>query len=320
MQFELLLLLLKLAIFLVLAALLHVRARLTRGVHEGRQRSDPPLADSLHAVAETVSRVPQINVFLHIGKRLLVRTGGFQPVHDIIRVVARLIVQAVPLHNAAHLIGKLFARPVAALRVLAAPCLIRAVKQVMHRLVCIEASLAAEIVLIQSLRRLHGGRVDSCLVRLTHHAGSMQQLSRLIQPFCRRAVVGHAHTDSHFVAVLIKRGTGLRVVVITELAPQSVVLRVQLCLPVRIVGPVPVHGILEKLRQRRVAVSCTLLVSGQVLAWIASLLCGLLGRKPVHIRNAGTLCTVQQLLRTSQAERILLCALRSLYNRRAPLR
>ena len=29
---------------------------------------------------------------------------------------------------------------------------------------------------------------------------------------------------------------------------------------------------------------------------------------------------VQQLLRTSQAERILLCALRSLYNRRAPLR
>ena len=53
---------------------------------------------------------------------------------------------------------------------------------------------------------------------------------------------------------------------------------------------------------------------------ILCLLGGLLGRKPVHIRNAGTLCTVQQLLRTSQAERILLCALRSLYNRRAPLR
>lgn len=123
----------------------------------------------------------------------------------------------------------------------------------MHRLVCIVACLAAEIVLIQSLRRLHGGRVDSCLVRLTHHAGSMQQLCCLIQPFGRLAAVGHAHAGSHFVAVLIKRGTGLRVVVITELAPQSVVLRVQLCLPVLIVGPVPVHGVLEKLRQRQVA-------------------------------------------------------------------
>ena len=190
----------------------------------------------------------------------------------------------------------------------------------MHRLVCIVAGLAAEIVLIQSLRRLHGGRVDGCLVCLTHHAGSMQQLCCLIQPFGRLAAVGHAHAGSHFVAVLIKRDTGLRIVLITELAPQSVVLRVQLCLSVRIAGLVPVHGVLEKLRQRRVAVSCTLLVSGQVLARIASLLCGLLGRKPVHIRNAGTLCTVQQLLRTSQAERILLCALRSLYNRRAPLR
>ena len=244
MQFELLFPLFELAVFLVLAALLHVRARLTRGVHEGRQRSDPPLADSLHAVAETVRRVPQINVFLHIGKRLLVRTGGFQPVHDIIRVVARLIVQAVPLHNAAHLIGKLFARPVAALRVLAAPCLIRTVKQVMHRLVCIVAGLTAEIVLIQSLCRLHGGRVDSCLVRLTHNARGMQQLCCLIQPFGRRAAVGHAHTDGHFVAVLIKRGTGLRIVLVSQLAPQGVVLRVQLCLPVLIVGPVPVHGVL----------------------------------------------------------------------------
>ena len=264
--------------------------------------------------------MPQINVFLHIGKRLLVRTGGFQPVHDIIRVVARLIVQAVPLHNAAHLIGKLFARPVAALRVLAAPCLIRTVKQVMHRLVCIVAGLTAEIVLIQSLRRLHGGRVDSCLVCLTHHAGSMQQLCCLIQPFGRLAAVGHAHAGSHFVAVLIKRGTGLRIVLVSQLAPQGVVLRVQLCLPVRIAGRVPVHGVLEKLRQRRVAVSAALVRCRNVLTRIASLLCGLLGRKPVHIRNAGTLCTVQQLLRTSQAERILLCALRSLYNRRAPLR
>ena len=320
MQFERLLLLLKLTVFLVLAALLHVRAHLTRGVHEGRQRSDPPLADSLHAVAETVRRVPQINVFLHIGKRLLVRTGGFQLVHDIICVVARLIGKAVPLHNAAHLIGKFLTCPIAALRVLAAPCLIRAVKQVMHRLVCIVACLAAEIVLRQSLRRLHGSRVDSCLVRFTHNARGMQQLCCLIQPFGRLAAVGHAHTDGHFVPELIKRGTGLRIVLVSQLAPQGVVLRVQLCLSVRIAGLVPVHGVLEELRQRQVAVSCTLLVSGRVLAWIASLLCGLLGRKPVHIRNAGTLCTVQQLLRTSQAERILLCALRSLYNRRAPLR
>ena len=153
-EFKRLLLLLKLAIFLVLAALLHVRAHLTRGVHEGRQRSDPPLADCLHAVAEAVRRVPQVNVFLHIRKRLLIRTGGFQPVHDIVRVVARLIGKAVPLQNADHLVRKLLTCPVAALRVLAAPCLIRAVKQVMHRLVCIVACLAAEIVLIQSLCRL----------------------------------------------------------------------------------------------------------------------------------------------------------------------
>ena len=173
-EFKRLLLLLKLAVFLVLAALLHVRTHLTRGIHEGRQRSDPPLADCLQAVAETVRRVPQVNVFLHIRKRVFVRTGGFQPVHDIIRVVARLIGKAVPLHNAVHFIGKLLPRPVAALRILAAPRLIRAVKQVIHRLVCVVAGLTAEIVLIQSLRRLHGGRVDSCLVRLTHHARGMQ--------------------------------------------------------------------------------------------------------------------------------------------------
>ena len=118
--------------------------------------------------------MPQINVFLHIRKRVFVRTGGFQPVHDIIRVVARLIGKAVPLHNAVHFIGKLLTGPVAALRVLAAPCLIRTVKQVMHRLVCIVAGLTAEIVLIQSLCRLHSGRVDSCLVRLTHNARGMQ--------------------------------------------------------------------------------------------------------------------------------------------------
>ena len=188
--------------------------------------------------------MPQINVFLHIRKRVFVRTGGFQPVHDIIRVVARLIVQAVPLHNAAHLIGKLFARPVAALRVLAAPCLIRTVKQVMHRLVCIVAGLTAEIVLIQSLRRLHSGRVDSCLVRLTHNARGMQQLCCLIQPFGRLAAVGHAHAGGHFVPVLVVGGAGLRIVFVSQLAPQGVVLRVQLCLPVRIARRVPVHGVL----------------------------------------------------------------------------
>ena len=223
--------------------------------------------------------MPQINVFLHIGERLLVRTCGFQPVHDIVRVVARLIGKAVPLHNAAHLIGKLLTCPVAALRVLAAPCLIRTVKQVMHRLVCIVAGLAAEIVLIQSLRRLHGGRVDSCLVRLTHHAGSMQQLCCLTQPFGRRAAVGHAHAGSHFVAVLIKRGTGLRIVLVSQLAPQSVVLRVQLCLPVRVTGFVPVHGVLEKLRQHRVAVSAALSGCRYVLPRIAPLLCRLPCRK-----------------------------------------
>ena len=278
-EFKRLLLLLKLAKFLVFAALLCVRAHLTRGVHEGRQRCDPPLADSLHAVAETVRRVPQINVFLHIGERLLVRTCGFQPVHDIVRVVARLIGKAVPLHNAAHLIGKLLTCPVAALRVLAAPCLIRAVKQVMHRLVCIVAGLTAEIVLIQSLRRLHGSRVDSCLVRLTHNARGMQQLCCLIQPFGRLAAVGHAHAGGHFVSELIKRGTGLRIVLVSQLAPQGVVLRVQLCLPVRIAGRVPVHRVLEKLRQRRVAASAALVPGRYVLPRIAPLLCRLLCRK-----------------------------------------
>ena len=223
--------------------------------------------------------MPQVNVFLHIRKRLFIRTGGFQLVHDIICVVARLIVQAVPLQNTEHFIGKLLTCAVAALRVLAAPRLIRAVKQVMHRLVCIVAGLAAEIVLIQSLRRLHGGRVDSCLVCLTHHAGSMQQLCSLIQPFGRRAAVGHAHTGGHFVPELIKRGTGLRIVLVSQLAPQSVVLRVQLRLPVRIACRVPVHGVLEKLRQRRVAVSAALVRSRYVLPRIAPLLCRLPCRK-----------------------------------------
>ena len=149
----------------------------------------------------------------------------------------------------------------------------------MHRLVCIIAGLAAEIVLIQSLRRLHGGRVDSCLVCLTHHAGSMQQLCCLIQPFGRRAAVGHAHAGSHFVAVLIKRGAGLRVVVITQLAPQGVVLRVQLCPLVRVTGFVPVHRVLEKLRQRRVADAAALVRSRYVLPRIAPLLCRLSCRK-----------------------------------------
>ena len=278
-EFKRLLLLLKLAVFLVLAALLHVRARLTRGVHEGRQRSDPPLADSLHAVAETVRRVPQINVFLHIGKRVFVRIGGFQPVHDIIRVVARLIVQAVPLQNAAHFIGKLLTCPVAALRVLFCPCLIRAVKQVIQRLVRVVAGLAAEIVLVQSLRRLHGGRVDGCLVLLAHHARGMQQLRCLIQPFGRLAAVGHAHAGCHFVSVLIKRGTGLRVVLVTELAPQGIVLRMQLRLSVRIACRVPVHGVLEELRQRQVAVSAALSGCRYVLPRIAPLLCRLPCRK-----------------------------------------
>ena len=223
--------------------------------------------------------MPQINVFLHIRKRVVVRTGGFQPVHDIVRVVARLIVQAVPLQNTEHFIGKFLTCAVAALRVLAAPCLIRAVKQVIHRLVCIVAGLTAEIVLIQSLCRLHGGRVDGCLVCLTHHAGSMQQLCCLIQPFGRLAAVGHAHAGSHFVAVLIKRGTGLRIVLVSQLAPQGVVLRVQLCLPVRITGRVPVHGVLEKLRQRQVAVSAALSGCRYVLPRIAPLLCRLLCRK-----------------------------------------
>ena len=223
--------------------------------------------------------MPQVDVFLHIRKRLLVRTCGFQPVHDIVRVVARLIGKAVPLHNAAHLIGKLLARPVAALRVLAAPRLIRAVKQVMHRLVCIVACLAAEIVLIQSLRRLHGGRVDGCLVCLTHHAGSMQQLCCLIQPFGRLAAVGHAHAGSHFVAVLIKRGTGLRIVLVSQLAPQGIVLRVQLCPLVRVTGFVPLHRVFEQLRQRRVAVSAALTGCRNVLPRIAPLLCRLSCRK-----------------------------------------
>ena len=144
---------------------------------------------------------------------------------------------------------------------------------------CIIAGLTAEIVLIQSLCGLHGGRVDGCLVCLTHHAGSMQQLCCLIQPFGRLAAVGHAHAGSHFVAVLIKRGAGLRVVLITELAPQSVVLRVQLCLSVQIAGLVPVHGVLEQLRQRRVAVSAALTGCRNVLPWIAPLLCRLLCRK-----------------------------------------
>ena len=223
--------------------------------------------------------MPQVDVFLHIRKRLLVRTGGFQPVHDIVRVVARLIGKAVPLHNTAHLIGKLLTCPVAALRVLAAPRLIRAVKQVMHRLVCIVAGLAAEIVLIQSLCGLHGGRVDSCLVCLAHHTRGMQQLSRLTQPFGRRAAVGHAHAGSHFVAVLIKRGAGLRVVLITQLAPQGVVLRVQLCPLVRVAGFVPVHRVLKELRECRVAVSAALISGRYVLPRIAPLLCRLLCRK-----------------------------------------
>ena len=313
-EFKRLLLLLKLAVFLALTVFFHICAHLTRGVHEGRQRSDPPLADRLHAVAEAVRRVPQIDVFLHIRKRLLVRTGGFQAVHDIVCIVARLIVKAVPLHNAVHFIGKLMTGPVAALRVLAAPRLIRAVKQVMHRLVCIVAGLTAEIVLIQSLRRLHGGRVDGCLVCLTHNARGMQQLCCLIQPFGRRAAVGHAHAGGHFVSELIKRGASLRVVFITELAPQSVVLRVQLCLSVLIAGLVPVHGVLEKLRQRRVAVSAALVRSRYVLPRIAPLLCRLPCRKKLILLT----CRIRLTSGHAAAGQIGACGLPYIVLLRAP--
>ena len=258
--------------------------------------------------------MPQVNVFLHIGKRVFVRTGGFQPVHDIVRVVARLIGKAVPLHNAVHFIGKLLTGPVAALRVLAAPCLIRTVKQVMHRLVCIVAGLTAEIVLIQSLRRLHSGRVDGCLVCLTHHAGSMQQLCCLIQPFGRLAAVGHAHTGGHFVPVLIKRGTGLRIVLVSQLAPQSVVLRVQLCLSVRIAGLVPVHGVLEELRQHRVAVSAALVRSRYVLPRIAPLLCRLSCRKHLILLT----CRIRLTSGHAAAGQIGACRLTHIVLLRAP--
>lgn len=81
------------------------------------------------------------------------------------------------------------------------------------------------------------------------------------------------------MAVLIKRGAGLRVVLISQLAPQSVVLRVQLRLLLRVACRVPVHGVLEKLRQHRVAVSAALSGCRYVLPQIAPLLCRLSCRK-----------------------------------------
>ena len=116
------------------------------------------------------------------------------------------------------------------------------------------------------------------------------------------------------MAVLIKRGTGLRIVLVSQLAPQGVVLRVQLCLSVRIAGLVPVHGVLEELRQRQVAVSAALTGCRNVLPWIAPLLCRLLCRKQLILLT----CRIRLTSCHAAAGQIGACGLPHIVLLRAP--